>query len=301
LGNILEFLKRFLEEFYWEIIFLILFVIIGAVYLFGRNKIRKRLLLRKVAPKVKEVISVYEKEILPDYVEAKPKIIVAQQTKELPKELPFGYIFVPEGQEELMWNTLIAYVPLSCSLKKIKLLFDEPLRKSLFDVLSYELGMRLEKENLAVTYRDHGLREYRDDFKTMEQLYEDKKLTTIILLEASLRLRKSKGHISSSDMEEFSTLVRKIAKIDAVVLRVGIKYIPVEEIIASKRGVVLLARGANILRAIAISEKLQENGYTKIPETELGLANPEQGIWHFEYPKVNDVPFMRIWLKPADK
>jgi len=200
----------------------------------------------------------------------------------------------------LIWGTLIAYIPISCSLKRIKVLFDESLRKSLFNFLSYELGMKLEKENLAIVYRDRGLRENRNDFQTMEKMYEDRKLTLVILLEASLRFRKSGGHISSSDVEEFSTLVRKIAQIDAAVFRIGRKPISkyVEEILPVQRGVVLLARGKNTKRAIKVSERLQENGYSMILETELGLPNPEEGIWHFEYPKVNDVPFMRIWLKP---
>ena len=93
--------------------------------------------------------------------------------------------------------------------------------------------------------------------------------------------------------------MRKIAQIDAVVIRVGRKPVLIEEILASKRGVVLLARGKNIERAIKISDRLQANGYVKIPEADLGLSNPEEGIWHFLYPKVGEVPFMRIWLRPV--
>jgi hypothetical protein len=243
-------------------------------------------------------VSIYEKEVLPDYVETKPKIIVAQKAQEIPDDLPFGYIFVPEGQEELVWNTLIAYIPICCSLRKIKLLFDENLRKSLFDLLSYELGLKLKQETLAVSYRDHGLKTYKEDYKVMESLYQDKKLTIVILLEASTRLRRSGGHISASDVEEFSTLVRKIAKVDAIVVRVGRNLVKAEEIMASKRGVVLLARGKNIEKAIKLSNDLEANGYVKIPEAELGLPNPEEGMWYFTYPKVNEVPFMRVWLKP---
>lgn len=295
-----ELLKNFFEQFYWEIIFLILFSLVGGVYLFGRTKIRRFLFRRKIAPKIQEIVSIYEKEVLPDYVEIKPKIIVAQKTQELPNDLPFGYIFVPEGQEELVWNTLIAYIPICCSLRKIKLLFDESLRKSLFDLLSYELGLKLNQENLAVAYRDHGLKTYKEDYKVMESLYQDKKLTIVILLEASTRLRKSGGaHISASDVEEFSTLVRKIAQIDAIVIRVGKSPVRVEEIVASGRGVVFLARGKNIEKAIRLSNRLEANGYIKLSPAELGLPNPEQGIWYFTYPKVNEVPFMRVWLKPA--
>lgn len=300
LGDLIEPLKEFFQQFYWEIIFLILFAIIGSVYLFGRDRVRRYLFRRKIAPKVQEIVSVYEKEVLPDYVETKPKIIVAEKTQEIPTDLPFGYVFVPEGQEELVWNTLIAYIPICCSLRKIKLLFDETLRKSLFDLLSYELGLKMGKENFAVAYRDHGLKEYEQDYKVMESLYKDKKLTVVILLEASIRLRKTKGHVTASDVEEFSTLVRKIAQVDAIVIRVGGKNpIRVEEIVANGRGVVFLARGKNIKRVKQLSSELEANGFVKVPEEELGLPNPEEGIWYFTYPKVNQVPFMRVWLKPG--
>lgn len=166
--------------------------------------------------------------------------------------------------------------------------------------MSYELGMKLGKENLAVKFRDNALNKYKEDFQAMEKIYDDRKLTMIILAEASFRYRRSNGHITSSDVEEFSTLVRKIAKIDATVVRIGrtISYVNIKKILDSKRGVVLLARGKNIPIAIDVSEKLQEKGYTKIPESDLGMPNPETGIWYFEYPKPDTVPFMRIWLQP---
>ncbi len=282
---------------------IILFIIIGIITfvgVFGRNKIRKWLFSRRIKPKLEEALSVYEKEIIPEYVTTKLKIKVIQKTEEIPEDQPFGYIFVPEGEEELIWNTLIAFLPISSSLRRIKILFDENLRGSLFDLLSYELGMKLGKENLAVKFRDNALKKYKEDFQAMEKIYEDRKLTLIILSEASFRYRRSNGHITSSEVDEFSTLVRKIAQIDATVVRIGrapiSKY--VDEILANKRGVVLLARGKNIERAVGVSEKLKEEGYIEVPKRELGLPNPETGIWHFEHPEVNEVPFMRIWLRP---
>lgn len=288
-----------LSDFLGEIIVAIIIAIILFLGALGRNNIRRWLFARRVKPKLQEALSVYEKEIIPEYVDAKPEIKVIQKTEEIPKDQPFGYIFVPEGEEELIWNTIVAFLPVSSSLRRIKILFDESLRESLFDLLSYELGMKLGKENIAVKFRDNALKKYKEDFQAMEKVYEDRKLTLIILQEASLRYRRSNGHITSSEVEEFSTLVRKIAQIDATVIRIGqppiSKY--VEEILASKRGVVLLARGKNIERAVEVSERLKEKGYTEIPEKELGLPNPETGIWRFEHPKVTEVPFMRFWLQ----
>jgi len=291
-----------LSDYIGQIIVAIVIAIILFLGALGRNNIRRWLFARRVKPKLQEALSVYEKEIIPDYVDAKPEVKIVQRVEEIPNDQPFGYIFVPEGEEELIWNTIVTFLPVSSSLRRIKILFDENLRDSLFDLLSYELGIKLGKENIAVKFRDNALKKYKEDFQAMEKVYEDRKLTLIILQEASLRYRRCNGHITSSDVEEFSTLVRKIAQIDAIVIRIG--HLPVskymEESSASKRGVVLLARGMNIERAVEVSEKLKENGYTEIPEKELGLPNPETGTWRFEHPKVHEVPFMRIWLQPPE-
>jgi hypothetical protein len=303
-SDLLKFLEEFLREFYWEIILGIIVFIVLLVLAFWRSKIRKWRFSRKVKPKLDKALSIYEK-IIPEYVTAKPKIKVIEKTEEIPRDprdQPFGYIFVREGEEELIWKTIITFLPVSSSLRRIKMLFDEDLRRSLFDLLSYELGMKLEKENVALNFRDNALKKNREDFQAMERVYEDRKLTLIILSEASLRYRRNKGNIPSSEVEEFSTLVRKIAKVDATVVRIGrdstiSAY--TKEILASKRGVVLLARGKNVARAIEVSQRLQEEGYTKILESELGLTNPETGMWQFV--DGGEVSFIRIWLQLSGK
>lgn len=302
----LNFLERFFWEFYWEIVFLIIIGIVGLIIAFGRRKIRRWLYSRKVTPKFNDAIGIYEKEILPDSEIIKPKIKIIQKKEEIPADLPFGYIFVPEGEEELIWSTLITYIPISSSLRKIRILFDESLRRSLFDLLSYQLGMKLGKHEFAVTYRDNAFRKYKDDFLAMEKLYDDRRLTTVILLEASYRYRRCKGHITSSEIEEFSILVRKLAEVDANVFRIGNKSISgyVAKILESKRGAVLLAWGKNVERAIKVSEKLQENGFEVIPSTELGIENPQTGMWFFGTSSPirshRQLPFIRIWLSPSN-
>lgn len=295
-----DFLSKFLQEFYWEIILGLVVSVLAGMYIFGRNRFRRWQFSRKINPKFEKAIKVYEKEILPEFIETKPKVKILSSRDEIPEDLPFGYIFVLEGEEELIWSTLIAYLPVSSSLKKIRILFDESLRKSMFNLLSYELGLKLGMEDLAVNFRDDAMRKYPEDFRVMENMYEDGKLTTVILPEASKRLQITRGHISSSDVEEFSILVRKIANINASVVRIGtLTNVQkcVEEIVTTDRGVVLLARGRWIEKAIEFSERLQKENYEKIPGIELELSNPEEGIWHFEYPEPNDVPFMRIWLR----
>jgi len=296
-----DFVLKFIEQFLWEIIFLIILAILGSVVVFGRNRIGKWLFIRKIKPALDQTMSVYEKSILPEYVEVKPKIEVVRKKEDIPAELPFGYIFVPVGQEELIWDLFLTYLPISSSIRRIRLLFDENLRKSLFDVLSYQLGMKLDKEEIAVKFRDNAIKAYADDFEVMDKIYRDGKLTAVILYEASKRLRKTKGKVSISDVKEFSKLVRKIAEIDAEIMRIHRRPAShyVEEALKLKRGVVLLARGAYIENAVRVSDELCEKGFEKFTPNELGFSNPETGTWYFVHPRSpkKQVPFMRIWLK----
>lgn len=294
----LLFLENFSQELFIEICVTIFLIFLATTYYFSRKKISNWWFGRKVKPKVKQALEIYEKEILPEYVTTKPKITPIEEKSQIPTDLPFGYIFVPKGQEELMWKTLIAYLPVTSSLRRIRILFDKNLRESLFDVLSYQLGLKMGKEEIAVKIRDIALDRHEEDFETMERVYSDGKLTTIILWEASLRFKRSQGKISTSDVKEFSRLVRKIAKIDAVVIRIGEMGVPqyVDKIIEVGRGVVLLARGRFIQKAVDISNELIKKGYELYPPQELGFTNPEIGTWLFEI-SMHAVSFMRVWLK----
>lgn len=298
LVDLFEFLKEFFREFYWEVILAIIVGILVLVGIFWRNTMRKWRFSRRITTKLNKTLSIYEKQIIPEYVTTKPKIKIIQKTKEIPTDLPFGYIFVPEGEEELIWQTLIAYLPVSSSLRRIRILFDKGLRESLFSVLSYQLGMKLGKEEIAVKFRDIALEQHEEDFEVMERVYSDGKLTHIILWEASIRFRKSKGQISTSDVKEFSTLVRKIAEIDAVVVRVGGKLVSwyVDKTAELGRGVVLLARGKFISKAVDVTNQLLEKDYELYSSEELDFTNPEIGTWFFEVEK-GKVSFMRVWLK----
>lgn len=299
MGSWKPFVSKVIQEFFWEIFIGSIFLILGAIYFFGWNTIRKWWFKRKIVPSFDKSISLYEREILPEFVEEKPKIKVIDENDDIPEDIPFGYIFVPEGEEELIWNTLIMYIPVSSSLKGIKILFDENLRKALFDLLSYKLGLKLNMQNLAVGFRDNALRKYREDFKVIEKIYDDGKLTTVILMEASERFRRRKGEISTSDVEEFSILVRIISEMDVKVIRVGHLDVSkdVDETFEAGRDIVLLARGRHTEKAIFISELLKEKGYELIPEEDLKLKNPHPGIWRFVDGK--EVPFYRVWLRKS--
>jgi hypothetical protein len=291
-----EFLPDALSSLAYPIIAAIIIAILGAIGYWSRRRISNWWFGRKVNPHINKAVEIY-KTILPEYENIKPKIIIVEEKSEMPLTNPFGYLFIPKGQEELIWNTLIAYLPISCSLKSIRILFDQSLRESLFDVLSYQLGVKLEKSEIAVAFRDSSLVKHKDDYQAMEKIYADGKLTSIILLEASMRFKRTKGNITTSEVDEFSRLVRKIAEIDAMVIRIGQNYISAEEVFDKKRNVILLARGTFTLKAMSLAEILRGKGYELFSQNELGFSNPEIGTWHFEGEKSGEKPFMRIWLK----
>jgi DNA-binding protein len=294
-----EFPSEVSTQIIYPIIVAIAIATLSGIFYFSRGRISNWWFGRKISPKIKLACETYQKQILPEYDTTKPKIEIVEEKSKMPSRIPFGWLFIPKGQEELIWDTLIAYLPINCSLKRIRALFDQSLRESLFDVLSYQLGMKLDKDEIAVAFRDESLAKHKDDYEAMEKIYSDGKLTTIVLLEASVRFKKTGGNITTSDVDEFSRLVRKIAQIDAMVIRVG-KGNPTnycEEILKAGRNVILLARGMNIIHAVEIQDKLAEKGYELYSHEELEFPNPEIGTWHFEGEKKGEKPFMRIWLK----
>ena len=91
---------------------------------------------------------------------------------------------------------------------------------------------------------------------------------------------------------------------DVAIVRIGdlSPQIYVDRILEMKKPIVLLARGLNIINAIKVSSKLTEMGYEYIPKEELGLSNPETGIWQFKHPPPeHERPFIRIWLRPPEE
>jgi len=292
-----------LGDIFLPVIVAAIIAILTGIYVFGRRRISNWWFGRKITPKVKQACDIYQKDILPETETIKPKITLVEEKSAMPSTIPFGYIFIPKGQEELIWNTLIAYLPINCSLKRVRVLFDQNLRESLFDVLSYQLGMKLGKDEIAVAFRDSSLVKHRDDYEAMERIYSDGKLTTIVLLEASIRFKRTDGMVTTSDVYEFSRLVRKISKIGAIVTRVGKQshtYYS-EQVSTSGRNVILLARGQNISKAVYVANDLQMKGYALYSYDELEFPNPEIGTWHFEGEKRGEVSFMRIWLKLKER
>jgi len=295
-----QFGQGIVEDIVVGVIVGIVLLLTTAIIYFSRDRIRKWLYRRKIIPVYESMVTVYEEKVLPDYIETRPEIRVQLKKEDITLEPKFGYIFVPIDDVERGIDVLLACIPVSSSLRGIRILFDEKLRKSLFNYLSYRLGLEANQPERAVKFRDRAINEYPDEYDAIEKLYEEGKLTGIILDEAITRFRKCKGKPSTSDMKEFSTLVKKLAKMDITLIRIGEASVQnyVDKAVEKRRGTVLLARGYFINKAIEVADKLSEKGFEHYPPNELGLPNPEVGIWHFEYPPPgHDVPLMRIWLR----
>jgi len=265
-----------------------------------RDSLKKWFYQRKIKPTYDRVMDTFEEKVLPGYVETRPKLMVQLRKEDLPKESPFGYILVPPEDAEKVMPFLVSYVPLNSSLRIIRTLFEEKMRLALFDYLSYKLGIKINCPEIAVKFRDRALRDYPEEYKTIEKLDSDEKLTGIILEEAFMRIKKCHGQPSTSDVEEFSLLVKKIAEIDIAVVRIGdlSSQSYVKKILEMEKSVVLLARGLYVNKAIEVASRLLEKDYEYFSSEELGLQNPELGIWHFRHPPPeHDVPLIRIWLK----
>jgi len=275
-------------------------LVLGLLYLF-RKRIKKWWYSRKIKPIYNSMMDTFEKKVLPDYVETRPKLEVQLEKSDIPEKPPFGYICVPAENLEAATKILLTFIPVNSSLRIIRMLFNEKLKKALFDYLSYKLAVEYERQEIAVEFRDKALREYPEEYKIIEKLDRDEKLTSVVLAEAFLRIRKTHGNPSSSDMEEFSLLVKKIAEMDVAIIRIGdlSAQLYVDRILQMKKPVVLLARGENVNNAKKVSNKLTEIGYKLIPEKELGLQNPETGTWQFKHPPPDhEKPFIRIWHRP---
>jgi len=247
----------------------------------------------------------FEKEVLPEYVETRPKLLVQlKEEDDLKEEPPFGYICIPAEEPEKVIKVLLTYIPVNSSLRIIRTLFEKKMNNALFDYLSYKLAIKTGHPEIAVKFRDKALEEYPQEYKTIEKLDRDGKLTSVVLEEAFLRIRKCHGEPSTSDIEEFSLLVKKIAEMDISVVRIG-ETSPqtyVKQILQKKGSVVLLARGLYVTKAIEIANRLLEEGYEYYSSEELGFHNPELGVWHFYHPPPeHDVPLIRIWLKKENK
>jgi len=272
---------------------------LALLYLF-RDKIRALIFIRKIKPIFNPMISKYKDDVLPEYTEEIPELKPVIKADDLPKEPPFGYIILPLGREDIALDVFLASIPVSSSLRRIRSLFDETLRKSLFDYLSYNLGIATGNDDKAIKFRDRAVREYPEDYEAIEKLYIDGRLTGIILNEAVIRLRKEKEKPPSlSSVNEFSKLVRKLSKINATLIRIGREPIEtyVNKALKEESDVILLARGQNINQAVEVANRLKGEGFELFSEKELEFSNPEIGTWYFLTPRENEVSLMRIWLK----
>lgn len=298
-GETLDFFFQFFQQYLVETTVAVTVLVLSAIVVIFRHKIERWLFARKIKPVFDPIMAAYREEILPEYVEKTPEIRVVLRKEDIPSGDLFGYIFVSAGQEELASTIFVTSIPVNSSLRRIRVLFDEDLRRALFDFLSYRLALECGKEDLAVKFRDRGLRMDPEDFQIIEKLYDDGKLTGILLNEAYSRLQRERGKPTTSTIIEFSKLARKMSELDVAIVRIGDGSISsyIQGIKEKRGGAILLARGHYIEKAAVIAEKLRDDSFELYSPSKIGFPNPEIGTWHFLFPEEKTVPLMRIWLK----
>jgi len=275
------------------IITAIILAILGFLAAFFRQAIRFWWLKRKIQPKLNAIVESYRKEI-GAYVETTPQLIV---TTHKPSIDTYGIIFVTPEEISAVEQQFILSIPISCSLRQIRLLLDTNLKRALFDFLSWRLAVVHRREDLASKIYDHATKAYPDDFDAIHRLHAEEKLANIVLQEALRRLRKYSDlrQISPADVREFSDIFREWAKRDFALIIIAAETETVEYVelamneLVKHLEIVLLTRGQSISKLVDIA-----NG-CKRRDSRLVDYKKETDSWY--YPATDHtVSSMRIWI-----
>ncbi len=266
--------------------------IIIAVLALGWKKLRFYWIKRKIEPHLRQIAESYKEEI-GEYVESIPKLVVADKK---PQEDPYGFIFITPEEVDAVEQVFLISIPPACSLRKIRLLFDTNLKRAFFDYFSWRLALRRKREDIASKIQDNALAKYPKDFKAIQRLHEEQKLSAIALQEALRRLKRYKDltKISPDDIAEYSQIAREWAERDFGLVLVGSKepedYAEAITRVLSKHSEALgLARGDNakrLTKACGLCQQAMKPLYTK----------QETDQWYY-IEKDDTVPVLRIWFK----
>jgi hypothetical protein len=277
---------------YEQIIVGLILFILTAVLLLGWKRIQFYLIKRKIKPHLDEITESYRQEI-GQYVETVPMLIVSDKK---PKESCYGVIFVTPEEIDAVEQVFLINIPPACSLRKIRLLFDPNLKRALFDFFSWRLAIRRKREDIGSKILDNAIKNYAKDFKTIQKLHEEEKLSEIVLQEALRRLRKYKNlaKISPDDVNEYSKIVREWGERKFKLVLVGPGAVEdYTEKIASyltiQGEVLALARGSYVKRLDKVCElctKAIKPLYIK----------SEDDVWYY-VEKDSTAPVRRIWFR----
>jgi DNA-binding protein Alba len=157
-----------------------------------------------------------------EFVDTTPKVYVYEKDKQ--KISRFGVIYMCEDVNPDELQETIAYsYPIASTLKRERNLFPKTnWRPALFDYFSEIIAKPLN-ENLAAAIGEAALDSHREEYGLIKSLNNDNKLNTLVLPEARNRFLSSRGEISDSSQEEFIKLLKKWAKENFLVIRVGEK------------------------------------------------------------------------------
>jgi len=280
------------SSFVEQLVVGILLIFLGAVVVFGWKRIWFFWLKRKIEPRLDEMTKAYQQEI-GQYFETVPRLVVSDKKQQ---ESPYGVIFVAPEEIDIVEQVFLLNIPPACSLRKVRLLFSPTLKRALFDFFSWRLAMRRKREDIASKILDNAMTNYPREFRTIQRLHEEEKLSAIVLQEALRRLRKYKdlAKISPDDIEEYSKIVGEWAERDFQLVLVGEKPLEtyteaIEVGLSGHKEVLALARGGHVKRLRKVDELCQKAIrplYAKSEEDEWYLVESD-----------NTLPVLRIWFR----
>jgi hypothetical protein len=271
----------------------VLLILVAAALALSWKKIRFLWIKRKITPRLNQITTEYQQEI-GEYVETIPKLVVSDKK---PGEEPYGFIFITPDEIDAVEQVFLISIPPACSLRRIRLLLDVNLKRAFFDYFSWRLAISRKREDVASKILDNAMRTYPDDFRAMQKLHEENKLSAIALQEALRRLRKYKDlkNISPDDINEYSKIVREWARRDFDLVLVyqnpADDYVAeINRSLARNREVLALARGSYVKRLEKASDICQKTSMGSLYTTR------ETDVW-YSVEQEDTMPVLRVWFK----
>lgn len=280
------------DSFVEQLVIGLILVLVGAALVFGWKCVRFFWLRHKIEPHLNEMTKTYREEI-GEYFETTPRLVVSDRRHE---EKPYGIIFITPEEIDVVEQVFLLNIPPACSLRKVRLLFNPLLKAALFDYFSWRLALRRKREDIASKILDNAMTSYSREFKVIQKLHEEEKLSVIVLQEALRRLRRYKDltKISPDDVDEYSKIVKEWAERDFQLVLVGDKppeaYCEaISQGLSGYTEVLALARGSNVKRLRKVDElctQVIKPLYTRSEEDE----------W-YRVERDDTLPVLRIWFR----
>jgi len=280
------------SSFVEQLVVGLILILVGAALIFGWKRIRFFWLRSKIEPRLRELTETYRDEI-GEYFETTPRLVVSDRRQE---EKPYGIIFITPEEIDVVEQVFLLNIPPACSLRKVRLLFNPLLKAALFDYFSWRLALRRKREDIASKILDNAMTSYSREFRVIQKLHEEEKLSAIVLQEALRRIRKYKDltKISPDDVDEYSKIVKEWAERDFQLVLVGDKSLEayseaISQGLSGHREILALARG-NYVKRLKKADELCIQAIKPL------YTRSEEDEW-YRVERDDTLPVLRIWFR----